>query len=97
MAKSMPRLIRSRSTVRLTKFAGSDWHRWATAAVLRWQPGPELDEIPTLHIHGDCDTTLPLSYVHPNVVIRGGGHVLPLTHPEELGTMIAEYAARWTA
>ena len=95
LAASMPRHMRTRSTARLTKLAGSGgaWHRWATAAVLRWRPRPELDEIPTLHIHGDCDTTLPLRYVRPDVVIRGGGHVLPLTHAEELARLIAEFAA----
>jgi pimeloyl-ACP methyl ester carboxylesterase len=94
LAASMPRPLRSRSTVRLTKLAGSGgaWHRWATSAVLRWQPGPELDEIPTLHIHGDADMTFPLRYVRPDVVIRGGGHVLPLTHPQELAEIIIQAA-----
>jgi pimeloyl-ACP methyl ester carboxylesterase len=96
LAKSMPRRVRTRSTVRLTKFAGSGgaWHRWATSAVLRWRPQAELDQIPTLHIHGDADTTLPLRYVRPDVIISGGGHVLPLSHPEQLASIIAEYAAR---
>jgi pimeloyl-ACP methyl ester carboxylesterase len=92
----MPRRIRSRSTARLTKLAGASgsWHRWATAAVLRWQPGRELDQIPTFQIHGDADTTFPIRYLHPDIVIRGGGHVLPLTHSTELSELIAEHAAR---
>ena len=96
LAESMPRRIRSRSTVRLKKFAGSGgaWYRWATSAVLRWRPRPELDEIPTLHIHGDADATLPLRYVRPDVIIRGGGHVLPLSHPQQLASIMAEYAVR---
>lgn len=98
LAESMPRQIRSRSTMRLTKLAGSGgaWHRWATAAVLRWQPRPELDEIPTLHIHGDADATLPLRYVRPDVVIRGGGHVLPLTHPQELAEILLRNVTQMT-
>ena len=97
IATSMPRRIRSRSTIRLTKLAGNGgaWHRWATSAVLGWRPRPELKRIPTLHIHGDCDTTLPLRYVHPDVVIPGGGHVLPLTHPEELARWIEEFVVRF--
>jgi pimeloyl-ACP methyl ester carboxylesterase len=96
LAQSMPRQVRTRSTARLTKLAGSGgaWHRWATAAVLRWRPRPELDEIATLHIHGDADETFPLRYVRPDVVIRGGGHVLPLTHAEELAQTIAQFAAQ---
>jgi pimeloyl-ACP methyl ester carboxylesterase len=99
LAKSIPRRVRTRSTARLTKLAGKSgaWHRWATAAVLRWRPRPELDDIPSFHIHGDCDTTLPLRYVHPDVVIRGGGHVLPLTHPRELAEIIDNFAARLQA
>jgi pimeloyl-ACP methyl ester carboxylesterase len=95
LAASMPRRVRTRSTVRLSKLAGSGgaWHRWATAAVLRWQPSRQIDCILSFHIHGDCDTTLPLRYVQPDVVIRGGGHVLPLTHAEELAGIIARYVA----
>lgn len=91
LAKSIPRRVRSRPTIRLTKLASDSgiWHRWATCAVLRWRPRPQLDEIPTLQIHGDADTTFPLRYVSPDIIIRGGGHVLPLTHPQELAEILA--------
>lgn len=99
LAASMPRRVRTRSTARLTKLAGSGgaWHRWATSAVLRWRPRPELDAIPSLHVHGDADTTFPIHYVRPDVVIRGGGHVLPLTHPQELAAAVVEGATQWAA
>jgi pimeloyl-ACP methyl ester carboxylesterase len=91
LAVLMPRRVRTRSTSRLTKLAGPKgaWHRWATTAVLRWKARIELDSIPLVQIHGDSDSTFPVRYVSPNVVISSGGHVLPLTHANQIASIIA--------
>jgi pimeloyl-ACP methyl ester carboxylesterase len=86
----VPRRRRTRSTARLTKLAGKSgaWHRWATAAVLRWKPDHVMPPIRICHIHGDRDTTFPIRYVDPDVVVRDGGHVLPLTHPGDVANAV---------
>ncbi|MEZ6089211.1 MAG: alpha/beta hydrolase [Pirellulaceae bacterium] len=70
----------------MTKLNGDagEWHRWATAAVLNWSPSTDADRIPLFRIHGDRDTTFPIRYTNADIVIRGGGHVLPVTHHEEV-------------
>lgn len=95
VARRYPRRIRSDATARLSKLAGesSAWHRWATAAVLRWKCSRESDSIPVVQIHGDRDTTFPIRYIDADVVIAGGGHVLPLTHAEEIVGLLAGLAS----
>lgn len=90
-----PKAIRTDSTSRLAKLAGSAgaWHRWATAAVLRWRASPELNSVPTVQIHGDRDTTFPIRHVDADVVVAGGGHVLPLTHPDRIADILSNLAA----
>ncbi len=84
--RTVPSPLRTRSTMRLTKLAGSTghWHRWATSAVLSWQQQRDNSDTPVLHIHGDADRTFPIRYVSPDIVVLGGGHVLPITHPHEV-------------
>jgi pimeloyl-ACP methyl ester carboxylesterase len=94
-AACFPARWRSSSTTRFTKLQGQKgaWHRWATAAVLRWQPSPGVELIPVTQVHGDRDTTFPLRYMRPDVIIPGGGHVLPLTHPAEIVQILRDAAA----
>jgi len=94
-ADCCPARLRTDSTARLTKLEGEAgaWHRWATASVLRWAPSRELEELRIVQIHGSHDTTFPLRYVNPDVVIADGGHVLPLTHPTEIATVLSNVAA----
>lgn len=88
IAGQWPASLRSGSTVQLAKFAGpaNRWRRWATTALLQWTPTPH--QVPTLHIHGDQDTTFPIEFVQPDIVIRGGGHLLPLTHALDVANAI---------
>jgi pimeloyl-ACP methyl ester carboxylesterase len=94
LATLFPRPIRTHATVRAAKLAGrgGTWHRWATTSVLEWSPPQQGDEIATVHIHGDHDTTFPIRYTKPDVVIHGGGHVLPLTHDREIARVLGELA-----
>jgi pimeloyl-ACP methyl ester carboxylesterase len=54
--------------------------RWASGAALRWRPSPAARRVRAFQIHGDADATLPVRYTRPDVVVPGGGHLLPLTH-----------------
>jgi pimeloyl-ACP methyl ester carboxylesterase len=92
-AELAPDRLRTASTLRATKLAGDKgaWHRWATASVLDWQPESESSLCPVWQIHGDADTTFPIRYVEPDVVIRGGPHTLPISHPKETATAIRSF------
>ncbi len=82
------RIARIRALARLAKFAGEEghWHRWASSAVLNWTPHPKIDSICVSRIHGDCDRTFPIRNLQGpvDVAVRGGGHVLPMTHPQKV-------------
>jgi pimeloyl-ACP methyl ester carboxylesterase len=86
----IPSRLRSSSVSPLAKFVGPHgrWYRWATAAVLRWQPRGELDQIPTIQIHGAEDRTFPIAFTRPEIIIPHAGHVLPLSHPEDLAGIL---------
>ncbi len=97
-AIAVPKRVRTRSTTRITKLAGpaGAWHRWATSAVLQWKPDRVPLSVPVCHIHGDRDTTFPVRYTDPDVIIRDGGHVLPLTHPTEVANVMLAVMNRST-
>lgn len=92
IAAVYPKRIRTDATTRLTKLAGraGAWHRWATVSVLRWNAAYELNKVPVIQIHGDRDATFPIRYINADVVIVGGGHVLPLTHADEIAEVLAK-------
>jgi pimeloyl-ACP methyl ester carboxylesterase len=95
IANHWPRRVRSSATWRLRRLAGQsgEWHRWATAAVLDWKPSRQVDRISSIHIHGDRDSTFPIRYTSADAIIRGGGHVLPLTHCEVIAEQLRQVAA----
>ena len=95
LASYWPRHFKTRSTWRLMKLGGpsGEWHRWATAAAINWKPSAGADRIPLFQIHGDRDLTFPIRYTGANIVIHGGGHVLPLTHCEEIAEKLVHIAA----
>ena len=89
-ARWLPPSLPGRTGRRLRRLAGprSAFLRWATWAVLNWRPSPEAREVRVYHIHGAEDRTLPVKYTRPDVVVAGGGHMLPLTHPETVNEFI---------
>src|SRR5688572_26706619 len=65
--------------------------RWATRAVLTWDP-PEMPfSFPIHHIHGDRDRVLPASLTRPDRLIAGAGHVLSLTHAVEVTAFLRQH------
>jgi pimeloyl-ACP methyl ester carboxylesterase len=73
----------TRMLLRQLSAADGRFLRWATRAVLRWQPGPATG-VPVFHIHGSRDHALPVACTRPDVIVQGAGHVLSLTHPTEV-------------
>ena len=62
--------------------------RWAGLAVLGWNPDPDRPAVPVHQIHGDRDYILPHHLTRPDVLVRGGGHLLPLTHPQAVNEFL---------
>ena len=60
--------------------------RWAIGRIVNWK-NTELPQN-AYHIHGDCDRILPLKFTNSNLIIKNGGHLMVLTHSEELSLAI---------
>ncbi len=93
LASIVPKPVRRGSIARMAKLSGSGgmWHRWASSVVLDWHPSKERISFPLIHIHGDSDTTFPVRYVTPDVIISGGQHALPMSHPQETADAISAF------
>ena len=96
LAAAVPRCVRISSTVRLKKLSGSagSWHRWAITSVLTWRPRPDAS-VPIVQIHGDADTTFPICYVTPDIVVRHGKHALCMSHPQDVADAINAFIMRY--
>jgi pimeloyl-ACP methyl ester carboxylesterase len=66
----------------------SSFLKWGIEAILSWRPTPAT--VPVHQIHGSHDRLIPLSRVSPNKVVSGGGHLLTLTHPQEVTSFLVE-------
>ena len=64
--------------------------RWATCAVLRWQPGPGTRRVRVFQIHGERDHMLPATRTRADRVVPGGHHALSLFNPSAVNTYLAE-------
>ncbi len=61
--------------------------KWTVAAIRGWK-GCGLDGTRVFHIHGEKDRLIPVRKVQPDSVIRGGGHLINLSHPTEVNAFI---------
>jgi len=61
--------------------------RWATAALLDWQPS-DPPNLPVFQIHGRHDRAIPVSQVQADMVVPDGGHLINMTHPAEVNAFI---------
>lgn len=60
---------------------------WAVSAILNWNP-PPLGDFPIFHIHGRRDFMIPARLVTPDLLIPDGGHLINITHAEEVNAFI---------
>jgi pimeloyl-ACP methyl ester carboxylesterase len=67
--------------------------RWASLAVLGWQPAADWN-VPIHQIHGDRDRTLPCAGTQADVIVPGGDHMLPFTSPQEVNEFLRDRIAR---
>ena len=67
---------------------------WGPIAIARWQ-GAEDCNAPIFHIHGSADRIIPARSVSPDRLIRNGGHLINITHAEEVNHFISEAFSRY--
>ena len=60
---------------------------WAIRAILSWQPGP-IGDTPVFHIHGRRDRMIRAARVAADVMLPDGGHIINLTHADEVNAFI---------
>lgn len=91
LASGVPKWLSSSWILRMRRLSGveGEWYRWAISALVGWQP--EVSRVPTLQIHGDRDSTFPMGYLNADVIIPGGKHALPVSHPTETAAAILEF------
>lgn len=78
----------TRTFLQQLQSANAHFLRWASRAVLSWQPEYKGSAVPIHQIHGDRDHVLPHGLTRPDVIVAGGGHLLTITHPNEVNAFI---------
>ncbi len=69
--------------------ADDDFVAWAVDALVRWRRRGEPAR--TFHIHGTRDFMLPGIFLGKRIKVRGGRHVMVVTHAEEIVTEIRRF------
>jgi pimeloyl-ACP methyl ester carboxylesterase len=67
--------------------ADARFMQWALDAILRWNPTPTT-ETRTLQIHGGRDLLIPAARVDADHVIPDGGHLINMTHADEVNQLL---------
>ena len=80
----------------IAQFAHADalFIRWACEAVLTWNQTPSDPvprKVPVFQIHGASDTILPARFTRPTKLVKGGGHVLSLTHSRQVNRFLRDH------
>jgi pimeloyl-ACP methyl ester carboxylesterase len=65
--------------------------KWTVQAIQGWK-GFQADGTRVYHIHGEKDHLIPLRRVRPDEIIRGGGHLINLTYPQEVNRFIRKWS-----
>ena len=56
--------------------------KWCLGALLQWHNKERPKNV--IHIHGDNDKILPIRFVNPDIVIKGGSHFMVWTKAKEV-------------
>ncbi len=96
---ALPLLLRKRSMLDAAQRArvramwdsvSGPFLKWSCRAMLSWHP-TEVD-VPVFHLHGDRDRLIPIDGVRPTEILRGAGHLFPITHPAEVAEFVRRIA-----
>jgi pimeloyl-ACP methyl ester carboxylesterase len=66
--------------------------KWGLSEALLW-PGADGISVPVYQIHGDNDRTIPCPPSGIDRVVPGGGHLINLTHSDDVNRFIEEVTA----
>lgn len=66
----------------------SKFLKWALHQIVTWKRSTANNKV--VHIHGDRDHILPIHYSKADKVVNGGGHLMTLTHAEEISAWLIE-------
>ena len=67
--------------------------RWSAAEILRWTTTPQT-ACPVYHIHGAQDGIILAQNCRPDVLIPDGGHVISLSHANEVNRFLQDVLDR---
>lgn len=70
------------------KYAKPDFIRWSLDAIINWGQHERLPGI--VHLHGSNDHLLPLKFIHPDFVVKDGGHLMVLNKAAEVNKILNE-------
>lgn len=59
---------------------------WSVQQILHWRSSSH--DIDIRHIHGDCDQVIPIRCLEPDEIIEGGGHVITMTHGDQVNEFL---------
>jgi pimeloyl-ACP methyl ester carboxylesterase len=80
--------------VTMFKDVDSAFMHWVLSAILRWNPSPLDVDVPIFQLHGRRDLLIPIGRVEPDEVIEDGGHMINVTHAEQVNAYIAKVIAK---
>jgi len=60
---------------------------WGIQAIFAWE-GCEAVKTKVFHVHGKKDALIPIKKVSPDVVVKDGGHLVNLTHADQINKLI---------
>ncbi len=66
--------------------------KWGCAAIMKWTYDGTA-KMPVHHIHGSTDKIIPADRVKADVIVEGAGHLVNLTHPEEVNSFLKRHMA----
>lgn len=71
---------------KIIKETDSKFLKWAIDKVVNWRNIQKINQC--FHIHGTSDRILPINHLDVDVQIKGGGHLMVLTHAQQISREI---------
>jgi len=73
--------------------ADSRFMRWVITAILGWEPCA-LEGVPVCQIHGRHDPVIPAARIEADEIVADGGHLINLSHAEQVNAFIRKAMER---
>ncbi len=61
---------------------------WAINQIVNWKNRNKLSNL--IHIHGSADRIFPIKNVHPDFIIKGGGHFMIMNRADEINEILGK-------